>query len=76
MEIVPITTITIVLFLTIYKSLFYLQIFDSMSTLVNLVIQVILDLRAFMIFFLVLVFMFSLVIGTLGVGNLDLRGDA
>ena len=47
-----------------------------MSTLVNLVIQVILDLRAFMIFFLVLVFMFSLVIGTLGVGNLDLRGDA
>jgi len=47
-----------------------------MSTIVNLVLSVIYDLRIFMIFFLLLVFMFSLVIGTLGVGNLDLRGDA
>ena len=46
-----------------------------MSTIVNLVLSVIYDLRIFMIFFLLLVFMFSLVIGSLGVGNLYLKGD-
>lgn len=71
---VPIVTMVIVLFLTTLKSLNYLQIIESVSILVNLVTQVIYDLRLFMIFFLILVYMFALVVGTIGVGNLYLKG--
>lgn len=75
-ELVPVITFTVVLFMTLLKSMFYLQTFDSVSILVNLVTQVIYDLRLFMIFFFLLIFMFALIMGTLGVGNLDLKGTS
>lgn len=74
-DIVSVIMIVIVLFMTTHKVMFYLQNVESVSILVNLVTQVIYDLRLFMIFFFVLVYMFALVVGTLGVGNLMLKGQ-
>lgn len=59
----------IVLLLALVKSLFFLRIFDSLSYLVTLLRNVIYDLRIFMVFYGILMFMFSLIIGVLGVAN-------
>ena len=68
-EILPVLMMVIVLFMTTIKLLFYLQNIESISTLVILMTQVIYDLRLYMIFFFILVYLFALIIGTLGVGN-------
>lgn len=60
---------TIVLLLALIKSLFFLRIFDSLSYLVTLLRSVIYDLRIFMLFYGILMFMFSLIIGVLGLSN-------
>ena len=60
---------TIVLILALIKSLFFLRIFDSLSYLVTLLRSVIYDLRIFMLFYAILMFMFSLIIGVLGLSN-------
>lgn len=60
---------TLVLLLALIKSLFFLRIFDSLSYLVTLLRSVIYDLRIFMLFYGILMFMFSLIIGVLGLSN-------
>lgn len=62
-------SMTIVLILALVKSLFFLRIFDSLSYLVTLLRSVIYDLRIFMLFYAVLMFMFSLMLGVLGLSN-------
>lgn len=62
-------TMTILLMFALVKSLFFLRIFDSLSYLVTLLRGVIYDLRIFMLFYAILMFMFSLMIGVLGLGN-------
>lgn len=62
-------TMTLVLLLALIKSLFFLRIFDSLSYLVTLLRSVIYDLRIFMLFYAILMFMFSLILGVLGLSN-------
>lgn len=64
-----IVSMTILLLLALIKSLFFLRIFDSLSYLVTLLRSVIYDLRIFMLFYGILMFMFSLIIGVLGLSN-------
>ena len=62
-------SICIVLILGLIKTLFYLRIFDNMSYMVTLLRQVVYDLQIFLIFFLILIFFLSLIIGVLGFQN-------
>lgn len=68
-ELRSLLSMTIVLILALIKSLFFLRIFDSLSYLVTLLRSVIYDLRIFMLFYAILMFMFSLIIGVLGLSN-------
>ena len=58
-----------VLLLALIKTMFFLRIFDNLSYLVTLIRNVIYDLRLFMIFYLILIFMFSLIFGVMGFQN-------
>lgn len=60
---------SLVLLLALAKSLFFLRIFDNLSYLVTMIRCVFYDLRVFLIFYIILVFMFSLVMGVLGFQN-------
>lgn len=60
---------SLVLLLALVKSLFFLRIFDNLSYLVTMIRSVIYDLRIFLIFYIILIFMFSLVMGVLGFQN-------
>jgi len=62
-------SMSMVLLLALIKCMFFLRIFDELSYLVTLLRSVIYDLRIFMCFYFVLVFMFSLIIGVLGFQN-------
>ena len=57
---------SIVLLLSLVKTLFFLRIFDNLSYLVTLIRSVIWDLRIFMCFYLIMIFMFSLILGVMG----------
>ena len=60
---------SMVLLLALVKSLFFLRIFDNLSYLVTMIRCVFYDLRVFLIFYIILIFMFSLVMGVLGFQN-------
>ena len=62
-------SMSLVLLLALAKSLFFLRIFDNMSYLVTMIRCVFYDLRVFLIFYIILIFMFSLIIGVLGFQN-------
>ena len=55
--------------MALIKTMFFLRIFDNLSYLVTLIRNVIYDLRLFMIFYLILIFMFSLIFGVMGFQN-------
>ena len=57
------------LLLALVKTLFFLRIFDNLSYLVTLIRSVIWDLRIFMCFYLIMIFMFSLIMGVMGWQN-------
>jgi len=57
---------SVVLFLALVKTMFFLRIFNDLSHLVTLIRTVIWDLRNFMKFYVIIVFMFSLILGVLG----------
>jgi hypothetical protein len=57
---------SIVILLALVKLMYFLRIFDSLSYLVTLIKQVIIDLKSFMLFYAIICFMLSLIIGTLG----------
>ena len=59
----------IVLLLAMIKTMFFLRIFDNLSYLVTLIRSVIYDLRIFMLFYIILLFMFSQILGVLGYQN-------
>ena len=62
-------SMVLVLLFAMVKNLFYLRIFDSLSYLVTLITQVSADLSAFLVFYIILCFMFSLTLGVLGFQN-------
>jgi len=64
----------IILFLGLIKTFFFLRIFDALSPIVTMLTNVIYDLRIFLLFYGILIFLFSLMIGILGIGNIDIPG--
>lgn len=62
-------SMSFVLLLALCKTLFFLRIFDNLSYLVTMIRSVIYDLRIFLIFYTILLFMFSLILGVLGFQN-------
>ena len=68
-------TMNIVLFLGMGKTFFFLRIFDELSPIVTMLSRVMRDLRVFMLFFFILIIMFSLQLGVMGLANLRIKGD-
>lgn len=60
--------------MAIIKTFFYLRIFKSLSYIVVLLKDVIKGLKAFIIFYMMLVFLFSLIFSVLGLGNPNIKG--
>jgi hypothetical protein len=59
----------VTIFCAIFKTFFFLRIFSSLSYIVTMITNVIFDLRIFGLFYAILVYLFSLMFGVLGVGN-------
>lgn len=58
-----------IIVVAVIKTFFFLRIFSALSPIVTMLINVIYDLRIFLFFYSILVFLFSLQIGILGVGD-------
>jgi hypothetical protein len=66
--------ISLVVFLGMGKTFFYLRIFDSLSPIVTMLTNVFSDLKVFLMFFFILIFMFSMQISITGLGNKKVPG--
>ena len=53
-------TISFVGFLGMGKTFFYLRIFENLSPIVTMLINVLYDLKVFLLFFFILIFMFAM----------------
>ena len=53
------------------KTFFFMRIFEQFTKLVIMIKNVIRDLQEFMIFYFLLLIMFSVILGVLGVGNFE-----
>jgi hypothetical protein len=62
-------SMVILLLLALIKTMFFMRIFDNLSPLVTLIKTCIYDLREFMKFYAIIVFMFALMLGVLGYQN-------
>ena len=60
---------SVVIALALIKTMFFLRIFDNLAYLVTLIREVIYDLRVFMMLYIIMVYMFSLILGVLGWQN-------
>lgn len=58
-----------ILLIGLVKTFMFLRIFASLSPIVNMLRNVVYDLRIFLTFYVILVVLFSLLIGIIGVGN-------
>jgi len=58
------------------KTFFFLRIFKDLSFLVTMVKQVFFDLRVFMLFFFILLYMFAIIFSILDLGNYEFSDDA
>lgn len=58
-----------ILLVQLVKTFLFLRIFSALSPIVNMLKNVVYDLRIFLTFYAILVMIFSLLIGVLGVGN-------
>ena len=57
--------------LMLIKSFFFMRLFRSMAHLVSMMRRVFLDLQAFMLFFFVLLWIMSLILNVLEMGNIE-----
>jgi len=64
----------IIVFLALIKTFFFLRIFGIFSPIVTMLTNVIYDLRIFLFFYFILISLFSLQLGILGVGNDIIEG--
>lgn len=62
-------TISFVGFLGMGKTFFYLRIFENLSPIVTMLINVLYDLKVFLLFFFILIFMFAIQLSITGIGN-------
>lgn len=65
----------IVLLLTV-KTFFFLRIFPTLTPIVVMLTNVFYDLRIFLLFYFILILLFSQLFAILGVGNLDVTAEA
>ena len=59
----------VTIFCAIFKTFFFLRIFSNLSYIVTMITNVIFDLRIFGLFYAILIYLFSLMFGVLGIGN-------
>ena len=57
---------TIVLLMALFKTFFFLRISDTLAYLVTLIRTCIVDLKIFLLFYVILIYMFALIVGVLG----------
>ena len=67
-------TMFVVVFLGMVKTFFYLRIFDDLSPIVTMIARVVRDLGVFMLFFVILIIMFSVLLDILGLSNRTVDG--
>ena len=60
---------TLILTQQIYKTFFFLRIFENLSYIVTMIIRVIFDLRVFLLFYMILLFLFSMIFAVIGLAN-------
>jgi len=60
-----------VIFIMLMKTFFFLRIFEDLSFLVKMMSQVIYDLKSFMIFFLIICYMFSMLFAVIDLDNFE-----
>jgi hypothetical protein len=65
---------SIIVTLAIRRTFNFLRIFEALSPIVTMLFNVIWQLRIFMTFYFILILLFSLMYGVLGVGNYNLKG--
>lgn len=66
---------TVILLQQIYKTFFFLRIFDDLSYIVTMIQTVIFDLRVFGLFYSILLLLFSMIFAVIGVGNSNIDGE-
>ena len=66
---------TILLLQQIIKTFFFLRIFNDLSYIVTMINQVVYDLRVFLLFYQILIVLFSMIFAVLGVGNQNIEGS-
>lgn len=59
----------VIVFLALIKTFFFLRLFTALSPIVTMLTNVIYDLRIFLGFYGILILMFSLHLGIIGIGN-------
>lgn len=64
----------VVVIMALVKTFFFLRIYDLLSPIVTMLTTVIIDLKIFMFFFMILIALFSLIMGILGLGNWNVEG--
>lgn len=57
------------------KTFFYCRIFDRLSPIVTMLTRVTKDLMNFLLFFIILIFGFSMITSILGLGNIEIDGN-
>ena len=65
---------SVIVTLAIRRTFNFLRIFEALSPIVTMLFKVIWQLRIFMTFYFILILLFSLMYGVLGVGNYKLKG--
>ena len=61
--------------LLITKTFFFLRMFETLTPIVVMITTVIYDLRIFMLFYTILILLFSQIFSVIGLGNANLRVD-
>lgn len=64
----------IVVVMILFKTFFFLRVFEQISYIVTMIRTVFVDLMPFLFFFAILTLLFSLMIGILGIGNFNVPG--
>jgi hypothetical protein len=65
----------IIIFLGLLRTFTFLKIIASLSPIVTMLTNVVYDLRIFLFFYVILVVLFSLLLGILGIGNRNIEGN-
>ena len=66
---------SMILLFQIYKTFFFLRIFDSLSYIVTMIQTVIIDLKVFLLFYAILIFLLSMIYAVIGLGNSKIDGE-